>query len=162
MIRLLVLFGAGLFIGLVFGFGLGRWLLPFRDDDEPEPGWQYEADSRELAGGIVAMPVIGPPGPLPEGICPGCDRPVALGEKWCQQCIDEANRMSGEELWDPAPGDRLYRWSRREPIRRNTQVTVIDWERVSWADRLALEQWDWAQRMHAWVEDWDRAELAAA
>jgi len=173
MIRLLVLFGAGLFIGLVFGFGLGRWLWPFRDNDELDEAFNegYRA---------AANP---DPGPV-EAEWPDDDAPVlrfspgaaALIDRMLDDDIDspgpDEQLMSVEtpgagpgvqDGWEPLPGDRVYQWAHPSPIRRDTRpITVIDWERVSWADRLALEQWDWAQRMHAWVEDWDRDQLEAA
>jgi len=148
MIRLLVLFGAGLFIGLVFGFGLGRWLLPGRDDDEPESESDYidPIDLPVMSGRPYLR--IDPPGPVAK--LPAAESEVHAGP-------------GAEPFEGPAQGSDWYRWANLEPLRRDTRpITVIDWDRVSWADAKALEAWDWAQRMHAWVEDWDRDQLEAA
>ena len=126
----LVVAAAVFVLSLVAGFMVGRWWYsePYEEPD-PEPGWQYEAGNRELAGGTVALPAIDP---VLEGAV--IDLPPTD--------------------WEPEPGQDLYRWTHRDPIRHAGQpLTVIDWDKVSWVERITLLGWDEARRLER--EGWE-------
>jgi|SRR5215469_3121955 len=168
--QLLVMFGIGWGGGFLMGAGL-MWWWPF-GPREPEPedvDEEFLADYVDPYYGddVVEGEIIDPPGlamvpgemPWTQAAPSLADRPAAASQTGNH---GETAGPGGPSWEGPEPGQDLYRWSHREPIRQpQLSSTVIDWDSLPWAEQQALLGWDWSQRMHAWVEDWERAELAA-
>src|SRR5215472_7237873 len=130
----LVVAAAVFVLTLPAGFMLGRWWYsePY---EEPEPEPEMWADRNAgrfdsaLPGEAMAVEVapLASPGTLAD--LPPTD-------------------------WEPEPGQDLYQWTHRDPIRHHEQsLTVIDWDKVSWVERITLLGWDEARRLER--EGWE-------
>ena len=132
----LVVAAAVFVLSLTAGFMVGRWWYS-------EPYEEQEPVAQEIMREIFGDEpiVIDPPGP-------------ARDDGGLPNCASSATGPGVQPFEGPPPGSDWYRWSHRDPIRHAGQpLTVIDWDKVSWVERITLLGWDEARRLER--EGWE-------
>ena len=145
----LVVAAAVFVLSLPAGFMVGRWWY-----SEPEPDRPSEAEL-EAEFGMYADEQFFPLGPQDKSFYP---HEVVIDPPGPDEMPTIAARDAGgpgvQPFEGPVPGSDWYRWTHRDPIRHQEQpLTVIDWEKVSWVERITLLGWDEARRLER--EGWE-------